>query len=155
MRCAAAGQPKKFDIRITDLKVQSYVRMVENAKISGVNWTPIRSASRCASSTRIGAMACYSGLHFDCWQKTLAQYTGAALCYGTATSRIAKQARQATTILMKSRVQEEEVGFGVGANPFSLAAMTVFMARGVRMWWYPDLVLAVGQSIGAWLWPVS
>lgn len=34
---------------------------------------------------------------------------------------------------------------------FTLAAMAVFMAQGVRMWWYLGLVLAVGQSIGAWL----
>ena len=29
--------------------------------------------------------------------------------------------------------------------------MAVFMAQGVRMWWYLGLILAVGQSIGAWL----
>lgn len=34
---------------------------------------------------------------------------------------------------------------------FTLAAMAVFMAQGVRMWWYLGLILAVGQSIGAWL----
>jgi len=33
-----AGQAQGLNIRIADLKIQSYVRIVGNAKITGVNW---------------------------------------------------------------------------------------------------------------------
>lgn len=39
----------------------------------------------------------------------------------------------------------------VAVLAFTLVALGVFLAQGVRLWWEIGLTLAVGQSIGAWL----
>ncbi len=39
----------------------------------------------------------------------------------------------------------------VAVLAFTVVALAVFLAQGVRLWWEIGLTLAVGQSIGAWL----
>ncbi len=39
----------------------------------------------------------------------------------------------------------------VAVLAFTLVALGIFLAQGIRLWWEIGLTLAVGQSVGAWL----